>query len=161
MSLDTSIGTATSESYASVAEADAYLLNRGDTSTWTALTTTQKEQKLKWAAVILDTLTFTGLPVNPYVQALEWPRAWVMDKNGFYLNSATIPTDVKNAQIELAFQLIANDWTQGLGPTVPGKVKVGSIELEHLAAKAFPAFVTAILRPYLSSTPGGGDVVRA
>ena len=159
MSLDTTVGGTASESYASVAEADAYLAFRGDTSTWTALTTTAKELKLKWACIILNTLFWRGMKPSQY-QVLDWPRWNLMDKSGFPVPSTTIPTDIKNAQIELAFQLIAADWTQGIGPSVPSRVKVGSIEVENQTVKKLPAFVLDLLRPYLAAIPGAAQVVR-
>lgn len=158
MTLDTTVGTSTSQSYASVAEADAYLAFRGDTSTWTALTVAQKEQKLQWAAVQLDTLYFRGNKLT-YSQALEWPRNGVVNKNGWYEQG--IPQPLKNAQAELAFQLIANDWTQGLGPITQDSMKVGSIEMGRKSHRPFPAAVAALLRPFLAAMPNsGGRLVR-
>ena len=160
MALDCTVGTPTANSYASVAEADAYLAVRGDTSTWTALTLPQQEAKLQWACIQLDTLYFTGIKTN-LVQALEWPRFNVHDKNGYWLPGNTIPQALKNAQAELAFQLIANDWTQGLGPITQESMKVGSIEMGRKSHRSFPAPVLALLRPYLAVMPNsGGRLVR-
>lgn len=151
-------GDAATNSYASVAEADAYLAVRGDTSTWTALTTGQKENKLQWAAVILDTLDFRGTKATS-TQALEWPRVNVTDRNGWTVSG--VPSSLKNAQAEMAFQLIANDWTQGLGPVTQDSLKVGSLEFGRKSHRAIPAAVAALLRPYLLSMPGsGGRLVR-
>ena len=158
MPFDATSGAATANSYASVAEADAYLAVRGDTNTWTALTTGQKENKLQWAAIILDTLDFKGSK-STSTQALEWPRYDVTDRNGWTVSG--VPVQVKNAQAEMAFQLIANDWTQGLGPVTNETLKVGSIDLGRETHKAIPAPVLALLRPFLAVTPGnGGRLVR-
>ena len=158
MPFDATAGAATSNSYATVAEADAYLAVRGDTSTWTALTLGQKESKLQWAALYLDTLTFKGTR-STSTQALQWPRIGVWDRDGFEVDG--IPQALKNAQAEMAFQLIANDWTQGLGPVSNETLSVGSISLGPETHRPFPAAVLALLRPLLASVPGAsGRLVR-
>lgn len=159
MSLDVTVGGTNAESYASVAEADAYLAFRGDTSSWTALGTTDKELKLKWATSILQDLTWRGT-IASTTQALNWPRWGVIDKDGFPILDTIIPKELKLAQAELAFQQIANDWTQGLGPTVPARVKVGSIEIENQTVKGLPQAVIAKIRHLLASVPGQGTLVR-
>ena len=160
MPFDATAGASTANSYASVAEADAYLAVRGDTSTWTALNTGQKESKLQWAAIYLDTLTFKGTR-STSTQALQWPRIGVWDRDGYTVASDAIPQALKNAQAEMAFQLVANDWTQGLGPVSNETLSVGSISLGRETYRPFPAAVLALLRPFLASTPGAsGRVVR-
>ena len=158
MTLVATIGATDSNSYASVAEADAYLAVRGDTSTWTALTTGQKESKLQWAAIYIDTLTFKGTR-STSTQSLQWPRIGVWDRDGFEVDG--IPQALKNAQAEMAFQLVGNDWTQGLGPVTNETLSVGSISLGRETHRAFPAPVLALLRPFLASIPGvSGRLVR-
>jgi len=105
-------------------------------------------------------LTFTGIKTN-YMQALEWPRVNVSDKNGYVFPGNVIPQALKNAQAELAFQLIANDWTQGLGPITQESMKVGSIEMGRKSHRPFPAAVVALLEPFLAASPNsGGRLVR-
>ena len=158
MIFDATAGSATANSYATVAEADAYLAVRGDTSTWTALTTGQKENKLQWAAIILDTLTFRGTK-STSAQALEWPRINVLDRNGWSV--IDVPVQLKNAQAEMAFRLIADDWTAGLGPITQESLKVGPIEFGPKSHRSIPAAVVALLRPFLAVIPGsGGRLVR-
>lgn len=158
MTFNATAGEATANSYATVAEADAYLAVRGDTSTWTGLLTAAKESKLQWAAFWLDTLIFTGTK-GTEAQALQWPRVGVVDRDGYSVS--TVPQALKNAQAELAFQLIANDWTQGLGPVTQESMKVGSIELGPESYRPFPSAVVALLKQFLSASPNsGGRLVR-
>ena len=161
MTIDTTVGTTTSNSYASVAEATAYLGVRGFTgTTWSALAQAQQESALEWAAIQLDTLYYVGTK-TVMIQALEWPRFMVRDKNGYWIPGNVIPTVVKNAQIELAFQSITQDWSQGLGPILKDSVKVGTIEIGRQHHKAFPDAVIALLQQYLISNPNvGGRLVR-
>jgi len=160
MSLDVTVGGTTTQSYASVAEADAYLTFRGGTAAWFLLTTTVKEQQLQWAGVLIDTLYFTGIKCS-LLQAMEWPRFGIVDKNGYYPPTTSIPQPVKNAQIEMAFQLVASDWSQGIGPITAQSVKVGTIEQTGKSHKPFPAPVIAQLKQFLRSSPNtGGMLVR-
>lgn len=160
MPFDATAGAADANSYASVAEADAYLAVRGDTSTWTALTTGQKEAKLQWAAIYIDTLNFRGTR-STSTQGLQWPRVGVVDRDGYTVASDAIPQALKNAQAEMAFQLVGNDWTQGLGPVSNETLSVGSISLGPETHRPFPAAVLALLRPLLASVPGAsGRLVR-
>ena len=159
MPFDATAGAATANSYASVAEADAYLAVRGDTSTWTALSTGAKEAKLQWAALWLDTLTFYGTRYSQS-QPLAWPRYGVTDRDGYSVEGL-IPSALKNAQAELAFQLIANDWTQGLDSVSNETLKVGPIDLGRESYRPFPSAVVAMLRPFLVFAPGtGGRLIR-
>lgn len=177
MTFDATAGSATANSYATVAEADAYLAVRGDTSTWTALTTAQKEYKLQWAAIVLDTLRYRGARSSE-TQPLKWPRCedsaaprfagltvsstgYLKDEDGYDVPSTTVPICVKNAQAEMAFRLIADDWTAGLGPITQESLKVGPIEFGPKSHRAIPAAVVALLRPFLAVIPGsGGRLVR-
>jgi len=158
MTFDATAGAATANSYASVAEADAYLAVRGDTSAWTALATGAKELKLQWAALYLDTLTFVGTK-ETQAQALAWPRYGVTDRDGYTV--LDVPAALKNAQAELAFQLISNDWTQGIDSVTNETLKVGSIDLGRESYRPFPSAVVNLLRPFLAYAPGsGGRLIR-
>lgn len=158
MTFNATAGEATANSYATVAEADAYLAVRGDTSTWTALLPAAKESKLQWAALYLDTLLFMGVK-ETQAQALAWPRYGVTDRDGYTVTG--IPAALKNAQAELAFQLIANDWTQGLGPVTNETLKVGPVDLGKETYRPFPSAVLALLNPFIAVSPNtGGRLVR-
>jgi len=95
------------------------------------------------------------------LQTMEWPRFGVVDKNGYFPPTTSIPTPVKNAQIEMAFQLVTTDWSQGLGSVEAETIKVGSIEQGHKVHRAFPAPVVAQLKQFLRASPNsGGMLVR-
>lgn len=112
MALDTTIGGSTADSYVTVAEADTYHANFGNTD-WATISTTQlKEVALRKAAQYLDTKIFQGIKVAS-TQALEWPRYNVVIE-GYDVLSNSIPADIKTAQMEAA--LIAS--TQSLTPNL-------------------------------------------
>ena len=93
--------TVATDTYATLAEADAYATLRGWTD-WDALTDPAKELRLIEAAVYLDqSYTWKGR-ITLETQAMAWPRYDVYDKEGRLLVSTVIPQRVKDAQIELA-----------------------------------------------------------
>lgn len=111
LTVETGIGFANADSYASVADADAYAANFG--LTW-AGDATAKEVALRRATAFLDAnyrARFPGYRVKRRDQALEWPRyaafvrtydsnPWSLYQgstegfNGSELDLATIPSNV-------------------------------------------------------------------
>lgn len=109
MALVTTPGSATADSYATVAEFDTYRANRLPAIAWAVTATTaQKEAALVMAARLLDALfTWTGAAVDD-VQALAWFRSGMFTRNGFPIptsGAASIQQPLKDAQSEFALQL--------------------------------------------------------
>lgn len=153
MALVTTSGSTSADSYATQAEATAYLAIRTTGTTWTSLTSDVKDNYLRWAAITLDTLGWRGARTAE-TQALAWPRADVEDQDGYAVEDDAIPTWLKRAQAEMAYQLVSTDWTQGLGTTPARRVKVGSLEVEGKIHKPLPPSVLALIRPFVKSIPG-------
>ena len=102
--------TVGTDTYATLAEADAYAV---DSTDWAALSDPQKESRLKTAAVYLDTsYTWKGA-ITSTTQAMSWPRTGVIDAEGRTIASDAYPERLKHAQIELArlasTALVTND----------------------------------------------------
>lgn len=105
-------GAADANSYATVEEADAYMLGRLYATTWADLDEEVKEAALIQAARQLDGLfVWTGVATDPAVQALTWPRTGMFNRNGYPIAVDAIPAELKNAQIEFARQLGLSDIT--------------------------------------------------
>lgn len=95
--------TVGTDTYATLAEADAYAATRSWASAWDALDDAVKEQRLIDAAVYLDTsYTWKG-QISTSTQAMSWPRYGVYDKEGRLLASDAYPDRLKDAQVELAY----------------------------------------------------------
>ena len=115
MALDTTPGGASADSYATVAEADTYATDKRVPAVtwWTTATTAQKEAALRGSALLLDAMfDWTGAAAVPSVQARAWPRSGMLTRNLFAIptsGATSIPTDLKNAQIEFALQLGISD----------------------------------------------------
>lgn len=99
-------------SYASLVEAEAYVATRLYSDAWAdADDAEQKIPALIQATRILDgSFVWTGV-ASTDVQALGWPRTGMLNRNGFPINSLVIPQPLKDAQVELAVQMIIAERT--------------------------------------------------
>lgn len=137
-------------SYVTVAEADAYFENRLDVAAWTNANSTQKSQALMTATSMLDNITWVGFVVSES-QTLAFPRSGIyydpflgMSKA---LDETTVPNRIINATYELAYHLLNND---GLLDDT-GQVKdlsVGSINLTLITnPRKIPNTVDKLIKP--------------
>lgn len=137
-------------SYATVAEADAYFSDRLDVAAWAQAGAAEKAQALVTATRLLDTLHWTGVAVSE-TQPLAFPRSGMffdprlgMD---IQLEDAIVPNRVIQATFELAYHLLNNDGLLDDTGTVQN-LSVGSINLTRvLAPNKFPASVKRLTKP--------------
>lgn len=157
------------ESYCSVAAADTYHSDSGNTA-WAALVTATKEQALRKATRYMVGAyrhRWTGTRKTT-TQALDWPRYMVpirdtptfQGTNLAYVPATIVPTEVVQACAEFALITATNG---ALAPDLTSRVlreKVGDIEVEY--DRGSPQFTVyrsldMMLRPYLKA--GGSSVV--
>lgn len=151
------------ESYITVAAADTYHSNRGNTE-WDDLDDTTKEQLLRKAT---DYMTqkyrerWKGDRVS-LTQPLDWPRESVKVYYGETLweefDDESVPDAVVNACAELALKANTEDLMADLTRGIT-REKIGPLETEYDTnspqAKRFKA-IDAMLKPYLMNTQGFG-----
>lgn len=110
MSIVSTAGSATADSYADIATADAYAAARLYATAFSDATTDFKERALKMATRELDKMNWLGDIVDTTTpQALRWPRSSVTDLDGTAVSSTTIPQFLEEATIELALELLKKD----------------------------------------------------
>lgn len=158
-------GLSTAESYISVVDADARHAALGNTA-WAAISTTAlKEQALRRATIYMVRAyrqNWKGCRSH-LTQALDWPRYGVT-VDGFYVDSNSVPADVKNACADFALKAstgdeLAPDLTRGVI-----RKKVGPIETEYDRGSPQQTRYRAIdlaLVPYLDGSPSMARLVRA
>lgn len=133
MAIDTTVGGANANSFASVAEFKTYRTNRLPAKAL-ALAATDPEIEIALIAAgraLGASFEWTGTAVDE-VQALTWPRSGMLNRNGFAILETVNPVDLKNAQCEWAYQLLAgvdtvsdNDAAkQGISSVKAGSVAV-------------------------------------
>lgn len=149
-------GSATSESYCSVTDADTYHANRGNDA-WAALSTPLKEQSLRKATDYLEQVysqAWQGLRIGS-VQALSFPRHSVF-VNNYVIASDVIPKALINATAELALKAAAGELLSDLEQGVL-REKVGALEVEYdkysPRSKRYSA-VEAMLKPLMQNSSG-------
>jgi hypothetical protein len=128
-------GLTNADAYVSVGETDTYNTNFVANSTWQEAGTDEKELAIRKATAYLDNKyrsRWRGRRSNE-TQALSWPRAYVVDDDGFGLASDDIPTALKNATAEAAIRALTGELMSDL--TTPGTIgrtrkKVGPLETE-------------------------------
>lgn len=132
MALDTTVGGASANSYATLTEFNTYADSRLPAVTWFATATdAQKEAALIMGARLLDAMfAWTGAAVDS-VQVLCWPRSGMLTRNGFSIDTTENPQALKDAQCEFALQLGAGDRVsdndavkQGISSVTAGSVSV-------------------------------------
>lgn len=169
--LDVTVGGATANSFCSLAEAATYFDERIPLPTpWVASGDTSI-RALIMAGRVLDGLAqghrtlhvdgenryyqttphWTGSPATT-TQRMTWPRTGMYDRNGNAIAADSIPLDLKNAQAELAGQLLMSDTTLDNSVSVGGitSIKAGSVALsfnEMIARHVIPDGVAEMLVP--------------
>lgn len=125
MTLDSTIGAATAESYVSVADATTYHANRGNAA-WAAAALTAQEQALRKATAYLDSrYTWRGTRAS-ITQALDWPRYGVV-VDGVTVIGTTIPAGLLSASYELALKALTTDLFADVEAQPVESVTVGPI----------------------------------
>jgi hypothetical protein len=127
----TTPGDPAANSYATIAEADDYLLERRlhvADENWKRLGNDEKEAALIWATQVLDQYEFIGT-IASTDQALQWPRNQAFTSDGRTVPNDEIPAVVKDAQAEIAHSLVETDLTATPAGEAYEKVKVGPIEV--------------------------------
>lgn len=148
VTLDATVGGASSNTYVTQAEADAYFAARLPLPTpWG--NAADPTAAIAMAARVLDSYgqlrrvvsadklyyvtsrAWSGAPATT-TQRLAWPRTGMFDQNGNAILSNVIPQALKDAQAELAGQLIITDTTLDNAVAVQGitSVKAGSVAVD-------------------------------
>ena len=109
MALDATVGGVSADTYGTLAEADAYFASRNHLDHWQGSDAT-KEASLRAAAMYLDNVyrgRWKGRR-NTETQALAWPRSYVIDSDGYYIDANAIPVEIKRAQFHAACLILNN-----------------------------------------------------
>ena len=170
--LVTTAGSATANTYASLADAEAYALTLPVANDWSIATDPQKNAALVQATRMMDTLGWQGCMTTPGVQALRWPRAGVVlpDSqnlpNIYGVNFALtvdnniIPAKIRDACCEFAVRLVADDRAADAGGMSYGKLELGTLKLSDPTRRPVPASVLEMVREYLGASSDSPRMVR-
>lgn len=169
--IDATVGGATSNSYETQAEANTYFDERLPLPTPWVASGDAAIRSLLMATRVLDSMSvphrtlrkgcdcnfyytsrqWTGSPAST-TQRLAWPRVGMFDANGNAIPSNVIPQALKDAESELAGQLLISDTTLDNAVAVGGikSVSAGSVSVtfkDDIAAHVLPDAVVHLLPP--------------
>lgn len=157
---ETGTGTAGTNTYASVADADAYATLANDT-TWGTLTTVQKEAALSRAFIVLnDGIRFPYVGIRKtQPQGGQWPRSDAVERNGPAIPDTVIPHQVVSANCELALLQASGDTGLAVyshaGSSGPVKARqVDVIRREFFSAAEMAGLSPDKLYPIVSTVDG-------
>ncbi len=137
-------GVADANSYASIATITAWVLTNPHDTTWSALTDAQKNGYAVMSCRVLnEQMDWDGWQSDAD-QALDLPRSGMVDKNGNSIDNDESPTEVQNAQCELARLLAIEDRTADPGTAGFKEIGVGSIKLVIDKADSVPTLAKAV-----------------
>jgi len=165
VSLPASAGT---NSYCTLAEADAYHDTHLYNTNWREAITELQKQSLIMASRLLDQLcNWKGIAVRDY-QPLLWPRQYVYDRNSDLFPTDEFPAWLKDATAEFARHLIIEDRTldssEGLFGFDAAKIGPLSISLgKDIRLKKkdiMPKSVWLFVRPYCQKLGRKTQLVR-
>lgn len=163
------VGSASANSYVTLAELATYAGDRLDVADYTAATDAERTQALLQACRRIEQIAddgsgvgFKGLPVTS-TQALAFPRSGIYDRNGNYIEPTVIPVYVKRAQMELAIFMLSEDLLADSGLEGFDHVQVGPLNVTPSSriAGELPENVRRELQPVLYGTRGTIRLVRA
>jgi hypothetical protein len=158
-------GLDTSNSYATVIEADAFHELNYYAAAWVDIDGEVKKQLLITATRLLDEQYDWLGEAASATQALRWPRGGVLHRDGaFYLDNMTIPTFLREATAEYARMLFSKDRQQALDDAATGIESVTAGEVSVTFAKndripVIPENVYLTVAPYVSGKASGSGVV--
>lgn len=163
------VGGATSNSYETQAEANTYFDERialptpwvttGDAAIRALITATRTLDMMAFAhrrlvvgksgQYIIVSRTWTGTPAT-VTQRLAWPRIGMFDQNGNAIDATVIPQALKDAESELAGQLLITDTLLDNATIVGGitSVRAGSVSVtfkDDLLAHVLPDAVMNLM----------------
>jgi len=163
MALVATVGDATSNSFVTLVEANAYFVDRLHVTEW-------DDAENPEAALVLASHT-----LNWYVkwkgirttstQSMQWPRMYCLRPDGSEVDSTIVPTEVKIATYELALSFLADDRMADNPLAGISSLKAGSLALQASPGgvkstdrDVIPEKVWKILSELYSN--GGMSVVR-
>jgi hypothetical protein len=185
IAIDATIGSATANSYITLADAQAIvdgMVEDADVTAWATATTDQKNRALYSATQRLDRERYLGARATD-TQALQWPRTGVRKPDtyintysiGFpfrittdYYTDTEIPDQIKRAQVVLAVFLHNNTDALGLSGLEDYKsVTIGSLSVTPnvgfgaVGADKVPPVMERYLTGLRMSGPGNFSIRRS
>lgn len=157
--IETGAIVAGADSYISVADANTYHTDYGNTA-WTG-TDAVKEVALRQAGRHLNIgYKWRGLRVNS-TQAMAWPRYGMTDCDGNAISSSAIPQEIIDAQCELALRALSGALVSDVTPANRVKSQqVDVIKVEYEAGRSLQTSYKMVNNYLKCFVMGSGSVIE-
>lgn len=123
-------GKTNSNSYADRTDGDTYHERRLHTDDWDNASDEDQDAALVWATALLDQHVLWNGARTDENQALRWPRAGLVDRDGWAIEDDEMPQDLVDATCELARYLLSEDRTAEPETLGFSRIKTGPVEVE-------------------------------
>lgn len=152
---------ANANSYVSLADANAYFVDRGNPSTWTNAVNESRQAALIYATTWLDQNFNWYSHVQDTSQRLGWPRIQYYDSDLKMIGgTGVIPWQLKNACCELALQWLKDDFTDASSEDVKSE-SVGSTSITYGKPTKNYTFIKMSLKNLGTSGANVATIYRA
>lgn len=161
ITLDATVGGASSNAYIDRTAADSILEENGRTD-WAALTDAVKDAALIAATRELEKYKYKGDKTSE-TQALRWPRDGLYDRDGDEVASDAIPNELQYAVAELAYLFQSSNRFAEVGTEGFSKIKVASIELtidKTTKAATVPSYIKGFISHWMIVQPFNANIGR-
>ena len=152
VTIDATVGGASSNSFLTLAAAELLIHSRPFHSAWDDITVDdQKESALIHATRILNRYRWQGI-IASTAQMLAFPRSSLYDYDGREYAADAIPAWLEEATAELAFIMATEDRLSDTGTEGFSEIKVASIEVKvdkYDRPDDVPDRVLDIIKPYI------------
>lgn len=156
-------GVENANTYISLANAEIYFESRANKAVWSGASDDDKNIALVDAARQMDMMFDWFGSRATEDQGLRFPRFSIYDPDGWMYDSNEIPSELKDAQCEIALGVLAEDRTDDPDGIGIKRVKAGSVEVEFDSTKVkttIPPIVLSMLRHLGNYLPGYGSANR-
>ena len=170
LTVETGTGSATANSYATLAQADTFHLELGGNPVaWSGATVEARNDALRQATAILDE-EFGGRwrgTVTTFTQALLWPRYQATDERGYTFLGTEIPVALVRATAEVALRIINGDDLRpdiaaGDGSIGASTITVGPISIsdDSLGAASVAIVMPEVMQKLRGLLKAGSGAMR-
>lgn len=166
LTLDCTIGGASSNSYVSLATAGLYIEeNIHISATWASLSTANREASLIYATTLLDAeISWIGTKANDDdTQRLRWPRSDAYDADDYAIDDDIIPIPIQKATSLFGYFLSQSDRTEDSSTFGFKQLEAGSLNMvidKYDRKPIMPNIVWDLIKSYGRKAAGRARVLE-
>jgi DnaT-like ssDNA binding protein len=174
IAIDSTVGSASANSYNSLAEVSTYLEARLNAEAWTEETDAERQKAAMVEAFReINLAAYIGTRASS-TQSGQWPRQWAVDPDQIpttYFATDAIPQRVKDAHCELALEFLRAGSTDPMALSTEQAQGIAEKTIDVLTTRWFEGYqqprgirkyprISALLAPLYAGSGNSAAVVR-